>query len=92
MGLQMFAVGLEQVVLDQSVYGGSFHKDFQEAEYELKYVSLLLCTYFTFVRCFFTYTGIYELNFKSVKRTFNALRIETRHTHIHIAYHYFLRR
>ncbi|XP_021960829.1 uncharacterized protein LOC110856648 isoform X2 [Folsomia candida] len=37
-GLQMFAVGLEQIVLDQSVYGGSFHKDFQETEYQLKYV------------------------------------------------------
>lgn len=39
----IFPVGLEQIVLDQSVYGGSFHKEFQETEYQLKYVSGNLC-------------------------------------------------
>lgn len=37
-GLQVFAICLEQIVMDQSIYGGNFHQDFQEAEYQLKYV------------------------------------------------------
>jgi hypothetical protein len=37
-GLQKFAVGLEQIVLDQAVYGGNFHHHFHEAEFQLKYV------------------------------------------------------
>ncbi|CAG7672456.1 unnamed protein product [Allacma fusca] len=37
-GLQKFAVGLEQIVLDQAVYGGNFHQHFHEAEFQLKYV------------------------------------------------------
>ena len=38
-GLQKFAVGLEQIVLDQAVYGGNYHQHFHEAEFQLKYVS-----------------------------------------------------
>ena len=37
--LQKLAVGLEQVVLDQSVYDGRFMEEFNEAEFKLKTVS-----------------------------------------------------
>ncbi|CAL8115177.1 unnamed protein product [Orchesella dallaii] len=37
-GLQKLAVGLEQVVLDQAIHGGSFYQHFHEAEFQLKYV------------------------------------------------------
>lgn len=37
--LQKFAVGLEAIVLDQACYGQQFYYHFNEAEYQLKYVS-----------------------------------------------------
>jgi hypothetical protein len=37
--LQRLAVGLEQVVLDQNVYDGTFMDEFNEAEFKLKAVS-----------------------------------------------------
>ncbi len=37
--LQRLAVGLEQVVLDQTIYDGRFLEDFNEAEFKLKAVS-----------------------------------------------------
>ena len=39
--LQKLAVGLEQVVLDQTLYDGHFMEEFNEAEFKLKAVSLL---------------------------------------------------
>ena len=38
--LQRFAVGLEEVVLDQALFDGEFIQEFNEAEYKLKAVSL----------------------------------------------------
>ena len=40
--LQKLAVGLEQVVLDQTLYDGHFMEEFNEAEFKLKAVSFLL--------------------------------------------------
>ena len=37
--LQRFAVGLEEVVLDQALFDGEFIQEFNEAEYKLKAVS-----------------------------------------------------
>ena len=37
--LQKLAVGLEQVVLDQTLYDGHFMEEFNEAEFKLKAVS-----------------------------------------------------
>ena len=37
--LQRFAVGLEEVVLDQDLFDGEFIQEFNEAEYKLKAVS-----------------------------------------------------
>lgn len=39
--LQRFAVGLEEIVLDQAIYGG-FPQDFENAEFQIKYVSHLV--------------------------------------------------
>ena len=39
--LQRFAVGLEEVVIDQALFDGEFIQEFNEAEYKLKAVSLL---------------------------------------------------
>lgn len=36
--LQRFAVGLEEVVLDQAIFEGDFIQEFNEAEYKLKAV------------------------------------------------------
>jgi len=36
--LQSLAVGLEQVVLDQSIYDGQYFEEFNEAEFKLKSV------------------------------------------------------
>ena len=38
--LQRFAVGLEEVVMDQAVFNGDFLMEFNEAEYKLKAVSI----------------------------------------------------
>ena len=38
--LQMLAVGLEQVVLDQAAYGGRYLEEFNETEFRLKAVSI----------------------------------------------------
>ncbi len=40
--LQRLAVGLEQIVIDQSLYNGKFLADFNEAEFKLKAVSILI--------------------------------------------------
>ena len=40
--LQRFAVGLEVMVEDQAVYDGDFIMEFNEAEYKLKAVSLVI--------------------------------------------------
>ena len=37
--LQRFAVGLEEIVLDQALFDGEFIQEFNEAEYKLKAVS-----------------------------------------------------
>ena len=37
--LQRFAVGLEEIVLDQALFDGEFTQEFNEAEYKLKAVS-----------------------------------------------------
>ena len=37
--LQRFAVGLEEVVIDQALFDGEFIQEFNEAEYKLKAVS-----------------------------------------------------
>ena len=38
--LQRFAVGLEEIVLDQALFDGEFIQEFNEAEYKLKAVSV----------------------------------------------------
>ena len=42
--LQRFAVGLEEVVLDQALFDGEFIQEFNEAEYKLKAVSFEIIT------------------------------------------------
>ena len=42
--LQRFAVGLEEIVLDQALFDGEFIQEFNEAEYKLKAVSIEKCT------------------------------------------------
>ena len=42
--LQRFAVGLEEIVLDQALFDGEFIQEFNEAEYKLKAVSIETCT------------------------------------------------
>ena len=37
--LQRFAVGLEEIVIDQALFDGEFIQEFNEAEYKLKAVS-----------------------------------------------------
>ena len=46
--LQRLAVGLEQVVLDQTLYDGHFMEEFNEAEFKLKAVRMTLT-----VTCFY---------------------------------------
>ena len=43
--LQRLAVGLEQVVLDQTLYDGHFMEEFHDAEFKLKAVSMT-CFYY----------------------------------------------
>ena len=42
--LQKLAVGLEQVALDQIIYGGVYDEEFNLAEYRLKGVSMIIFT------------------------------------------------
>ena len=42
--LQRLSVGLEQIVFDQNMYDGRFMEEFNEAEFKLKAVGILLNT------------------------------------------------
>ena len=57
--LQRLAVGLEQVVLDQTLYDGHFMEEFNEAEFKLKAVRIHCNFFLAFFRSFFV-PNLYE--------------------------------
>ena len=48
--LQRFAVGLEEVVMDQAIFNGDFIQEFNEAEYKLKAVGFKFLFLFNLFR------------------------------------------